>query len=213
MAHELGVNRSTVVAAYDELEANGLVERKKGSGTMISKDIWGINRKRIPSCPFADVSVNLPLFIGDEGAAGRTLSYAVSEMTAILEGLERYCGTEPRGKRTVIHDSYRNLKDHALNPTKVGVHAKEQFFGIKTSSSNRILRTILDSLVSVLVVLDVLVALLGAVGSVVAVVAVVAVFVAAVAVVAAAADVAVVKSSGFLKRRRCPCIDVAGTFL
>ncbi|MBK5443422.1 TOMM precursor leader peptide-binding protein [Peribacillus sp. TH24] len=77
--------------------------------------------------PFADVSVNLPLFIGDEGAAGRTLSYAVSEMTAILEGLERYCGMDPRGKRTVIHDSYRNLKDHALNPTKVGVHAKEQY--------------------------------------------------------------------------------------
>ncbi|MGG4264773.1 PLP-dependent aminotransferase family protein [Peribacillus simplex] len=49
LANELGVNRSTVVAAYDELEANGLVERKKGSGTMISKDIWGINRKRMPS--------------------------------------------------------------------------------------------------------------------------------------------------------------------
>ncbi|MED4696678.1 PLP-dependent aminotransferase family protein [Peribacillus frigoritolerans] len=49
LASELGVNRSTVVAAYDELEANGLVERKKGSGTMISKDIWGITRKRIPS--------------------------------------------------------------------------------------------------------------------------------------------------------------------
>ena len=49
LASELGVNRSTVVAAYDELEANGLVERIKGSGTMISKDIWGITRKRIPS--------------------------------------------------------------------------------------------------------------------------------------------------------------------
>lgn len=53
-------------------------------------------------------------------------------------------------------------------------------------------------------------------GSVVAEVAVVAVFVAAVAAAVVAAevvDVAVVKSSGFLKRRRCPCIDVAGTFL
>ncbi|KAB7707098.1 TOMM precursor leader peptide-binding protein [Bacillus aerolatus] len=77
--------------------------------------------------PFADVSVNLPLFIGDEGAGGRTHSYAVSELTAILEGLERYCGLEPRGKRTVIHDSYRNLKDQALNPIELGVHAKEQY--------------------------------------------------------------------------------------
>lgn len=72
---------------------------------------------------------------------------------------------------------------------------------------------ILDSLVSVLVVLDVLVALLGAVeGSVV--VEVVEVLVVAAAVVAAeVVDVAVVKSSSFLKRRRSPCIDVAGTFL
>jgi ribosomal protein S12 methylthiotransferase accessory factor len=77
--------------------------------------------------PFADVIVNMPLFIGDEGVAGRTHSYEVSELTAILEGLERYCGIEPRGKRTVIHDSYRNLEDKALNPVKVGVHAKEQY--------------------------------------------------------------------------------------
>ncbi|MFL6555187.1 MAG: TOMM precursor leader peptide-binding protein, partial [Bacillus sp. (in: firmicutes)] len=77
--------------------------------------------------PFADVSVNLPLFEGDEGTAGRTNSYEISELTAILEGLERYCGLEPRGKRTVVFDSFRNLKNKALNPIKVGVHAKEQY--------------------------------------------------------------------------------------
>ncbi|QPA32501.1 TOMM precursor leader peptide-binding protein [Thermaerobacillus caldiproteolyticus] len=77
--------------------------------------------------PFADVIVNMPLFIGDEGVAGRTHSYEVSELTAILEGLERYCGIEPRGKRTTIYDSYLNLEDKALNPAKVGVHAKEQY--------------------------------------------------------------------------------------
>jgi ribosomal protein S12 methylthiotransferase accessory factor len=77
--------------------------------------------------PFADVIVNMPLFMGDEGVAGRTHSYELSELTAILEGLERYCGIEPRGKRTTIYDSYRNLEDKALNPTKVGVHAKEQY--------------------------------------------------------------------------------------
>ncbi|MFB6467890.1 TOMM precursor leader peptide-binding protein [Cytobacillus sp. Hz8] len=77
--------------------------------------------------PFADVSVNLPLLQGDEGTAGRTNSYEVSELTAILEGLERYCGLEPRGKRTVVYDSYINLKNKALNPIKVGVHTKEQY--------------------------------------------------------------------------------------
>lgn len=77
--------------------------------------------------PFADASVNLPMFAGDEGTAGRTHSYAESVSTAILEGLERNCGVEPRGKRTVIHDSFRNLENQALNPLKVGVHAKEQY--------------------------------------------------------------------------------------
>ncbi|MEH7250188.1 TOMM precursor leader peptide-binding protein [Neobacillus niacini] len=76
---------------------------------------------------FADVGVNLPLFEGDEGTAGRTNSFAVSELTAILEGLERHCGLKPRGKRTVVHDSYNHLKNQALNPIEVGVHAKEQY--------------------------------------------------------------------------------------
>ncbi|MBM4763315.1 PLP-dependent aminotransferase family protein [Bacillus sp. B15-48] len=49
LASELSINRSTVVAAFDELEANGLIERKRGSGTMISKDIWGLTKKRVPS--------------------------------------------------------------------------------------------------------------------------------------------------------------------
>jgi GntR family transcriptional regulator, regulator for abcA and norABC len=49
LASELNINRSTVVSAYDELEANGLIQRNRGSGTTISKDIWGITKKRIPS--------------------------------------------------------------------------------------------------------------------------------------------------------------------
>ncbi|KKI88949.1 bacteriocin biosynthesis protein SagD [Bacillus sp. SA1-12] len=77
--------------------------------------------------PFADVSVNLPMFEGDEGTAGRTNSYAVSELTAILEGLERYCGLQPRGKRSVVYDCYHNIKDQALNPQLVGEHEEEQY--------------------------------------------------------------------------------------
>ncbi len=77
--------------------------------------------------PFADVGVNLPLLNGDEGVAGRTHSYKVSELTAILEGLERYCGLSPRGKRTVIHDCFRNLEGKALNPITVGLHEAENY--------------------------------------------------------------------------------------
>ncbi|HBZ10500.1 MAG TPA: PLP-dependent aminotransferase family protein [Bacillus bacterium] len=49
LAKKLNVNRSTVVAAYNELESIGLVERKIGSGTHINTDIWGISHKRIPN--------------------------------------------------------------------------------------------------------------------------------------------------------------------
>lgn len=77
--------------------------------------------------PFADVSVNLPMFGQDETTAGRTHSYADSKLTAIMEGLERYCGMAPRGKRTVIRDSYRHVAEHALHPVSVGLYAEEQY--------------------------------------------------------------------------------------
>jgi DNA-binding transcriptional MocR family regulator len=49
LAKELRVNRSTIAAAYDELRAAGLIESKKGSGTRVSTDIWGMASKRIPN--------------------------------------------------------------------------------------------------------------------------------------------------------------------
>lgn len=49
LAKQLNVNRSTIVTAYEELQSIGLVVRKKGSGTYVSTDIWGISRKRIPN--------------------------------------------------------------------------------------------------------------------------------------------------------------------
>jgi GntR family transcriptional regulator, regulator for abcA and norABC len=49
LAKKLNVNRSTIVTAYDELQSIGLIVRKKGSGTYISTDIWGLSHKRIPN--------------------------------------------------------------------------------------------------------------------------------------------------------------------
>jgi ribosomal protein S12 methylthiotransferase accessory factor len=82
------------------------------------------------SLPFADVIVNMPLFGADEGTAGRSHSYEISELTAILEGLERYCGIGPRGKKRTVRDSYQNLKTIALNPESVGLHEKKWYGNI-----------------------------------------------------------------------------------
>lgn len=49
LSKELVVNRSTVVAAYEELRASGIVESLKGKGTIVSRNIWGTSRKRIPN--------------------------------------------------------------------------------------------------------------------------------------------------------------------
>ena len=49
LAKNLQINRSTVVTAYDELEAVGLIVRKIGSGTYINTDIWGLTHKRVPN--------------------------------------------------------------------------------------------------------------------------------------------------------------------
>ncbi|QGQ96597.1 bacteriocin biosynthesis protein SagD [Paenibacillus psychroresistens] len=78
--------------------------------------------------PFSGVNVNLPLFMTeDEVTGGRSHSYSESELTAILEGLERYCGQFPHSKRTVICDSFNNLKEQALDPVKTGLYTKEQY--------------------------------------------------------------------------------------
>lgn len=66
LAKQLQVNRSTIVAAYEELQALGLVERKHGSGTKVSSDIWGISYKRIPNWRHiveqGSLLPNVPLF-------------------------------------------------------------------------------------------------------------------------------------------------------
>lgn len=77
--------------------------------------------------PFAQVSVNLPLLMGDEGASGRSHAYDECESIAILEGIERYCGLEPRAKRPAVTDAYANVSDHALNPVTVGLHDPGQY--------------------------------------------------------------------------------------
>ncbi|NHN33692.1 TOMM precursor leader peptide-binding protein [Paenibacillus agricola] len=78
--------------------------------------------------PFSAVSVNLPSFTtGDEVTGGRSHSYAESEFTAILEGLERSCGLAAHGKRTMINDSFNHLADQALYPVNVGLYSNDQY--------------------------------------------------------------------------------------
>lgn len=49
LAKSLGVNRSTVTAAYTELRATGLVKSIQGSGTRVSENLWGVSVQPSPS--------------------------------------------------------------------------------------------------------------------------------------------------------------------
>ncbi|KQL46151.1 transcriptional regulator [Brevibacillus choshinensis] len=44
LAQRFGVNRGTVSAAYEELRAAGLLQSMQGSGTWVSRHLWGVQR-------------------------------------------------------------------------------------------------------------------------------------------------------------------------
>jgi len=81
-----------------------------------------------PTTLFADVTANLPAFLANNAVTGgRAFSYLESQSIAILEGLERYCSTMPRGKKTSVFASYTSIKDQSLHPLKVGVYSDAQY--------------------------------------------------------------------------------------
>ncbi|MGK5507131.1 PLP-dependent aminotransferase family protein [Brevibacillus formosus] len=90
LAKELNVNRSTVVAAYDELQAAGMIERIQGSGTIVSQDIWGLARTRVPNWRHLTESgsfrPNLPLIrkIRRETQENDLIDLASGELSADL---------------------------------------------------------------------------------------------------------------------------------
>lgn len=88
-----------------------------------------VTRKaNILTSPFAEVGMILLSSQGKEIVGGRSHVFAASETTAVLEGLERLCGMSPRGKRTVVFDSYhRFAPDTALDPVTVGVYSEAQY--------------------------------------------------------------------------------------
>ncbi|WP_152393894.1 MocR-like pyridoxine biosynthesis transcription factor PdxR [Paenibacillus guangzhouensis] len=49
LAEQLGVNRSTVILAYAELRALGIIESRTGSGTRVSKYKWTATPKHTPN--------------------------------------------------------------------------------------------------------------------------------------------------------------------
>ncbi|MGH4024836.1 MAG: TOMM precursor leader peptide-binding protein [Pseudonocardiaceae bacterium] len=79
-----------------------------------------------------------------EPGVGRSRSYRTSELTGVLEALERYGGVEPGGKRTVVRGCFAGLSDRALDPRTLGVHPAQSYrtdgFGFREFGPDEVCR-------------------------------------------------------------------------
>jgi GntR family transcriptional regulator, regulator for abcA and norABC len=140
LAKEVGINRSTVIAAYDELESNGLINRSRGSGTTISKDIWGITKKRIPSwnryIEAGSFLPNLPVTqrIHKEMAEHKLINLASGELSQDLFPMNSL--REITSNRSFIGSlGYDHPQGNAILRQTLTNHVK-QFRGIETNPSS-----------------------------------------------------------------------------
>lgn len=58
---------------------------------------------------------------------GRALDFQSSQLSALMESLERYGGMRPNAKRTVVRGSFAELGDDALDPSTLGLHGADQY--------------------------------------------------------------------------------------
>ena len=58
-----------------------------------------------------------------EVGVGRTGSRRKDAVVSVLEGIERFAGLRPRGRRTAVEGSYSQLKDRAVDPRHFILHA------------------------------------------------------------------------------------------
>ncbi|MFI1287740.1 TOMM precursor leader peptide-binding protein [Streptomyces sp. NPDC020792] len=62
-----------------------------------------------------------------EPGYGRSRDYRTSELTAILEALERYGGVAPGGLRSSVRGTWHELAPHAVHPDVFGHHPDESY--------------------------------------------------------------------------------------
>ncbi|MGC5328804.1 PLP-dependent aminotransferase family protein [Brevibacillus sp. SYSU BS000544] len=86
LAKQLGVNRGTVVSSYDVLFSCGIVEREKGSGTKVGKNVCGLSSRQFPNWDLyverGSYSPNLPLHrrIHEEVHQENLINFACCEL-------------------------------------------------------------------------------------------------------------------------------------
>jgi ribosomal protein S12 methylthiotransferase accessory factor len=75
----------------------------------------------------ATALLGLPGNTAAETAFGRARDYRSAELVALLEALERYGGATPGGKRTVVHASYAEVRERAIDPRTLGLYPADRY--------------------------------------------------------------------------------------
>lgn len=88
--------------------------------------VRGVYKEGRAVFPSASAALGLRDGHRSERGYGHQLSYEASQVTAIVEALERHAGIEPGGKRTVVRGSHRELAADALDPLCLGLHTEAQ---------------------------------------------------------------------------------------
>ncbi|MET7345204.1 TOMM precursor leader peptide-binding protein [Streptomyces sp. NPDC087866] len=63
----------------------------------------------------------------EEAGWGRSDTYRASELTAVLEAVERWGGLQAGGRRTTVRGSYRALREGAVHPPSLGLYGAERY--------------------------------------------------------------------------------------
>jgi ribosomal protein S12 methylthiotransferase accessory factor len=119
---KLGPDTYRVRAVGEELETLKQTYVDAESGI-----VRAIRRDSIAGLAIAAAPMGLRSSHHVENGFGRTRSYRASEMTALLEALERYGGVQPGGKRTEVVATYHEVRDQALDPRTLGLHSTESY--------------------------------------------------------------------------------------
>lgn len=142
LARRYGVNRGTVSAAYEELRASGLLQSLQGSGTWVSRHLWGV--QQIPNWhKYTNGGAFLPAYplskrIGEACFAPGIINLAKAELsTPMISAL-------PLERLSRIHEAglelgYAHPKGSPKLREVLAVHLRTQY-GI-TASPEEILVT------------------------------------------------------------------------
>ncbi|PHA03112.1 GntR family transcriptional regulator [Bacillus pseudomycoides] len=140
LSRELQVNRSTVVAAYELLQSFGIVERKKGSGTRVSRSIWGISHKRLLNwgryVEDGSFLPNLPLVqqIRMKTQKNNLINLASGELSSDLFPLEQF-QTMFLKRPFMGHLGYDHPQGNEILRKTIALHVKE-YKDIDTNASS-----------------------------------------------------------------------------